>query len=73
MTERDRNLLFGVFAVQLKKVSSSQIMAAAGAWATDPSKDLPDRLVDEAIDEHGGDTAATLTPRFSHCSPCKFY
>jgi len=43
----DRNLLFGVFAVQLKKVTPSQIMAAAGAWATDQSKDLPERLVDE--------------------------
>lgn len=43
--EQDRNLLFGVFAVQLKMVAPSQIMAAAGAWAADPSKDLPDRLL----------------------------
>jgi len=34
--DRDRNLLFGVLAVQLKKVTPSQIMDAAGAWATDP-------------------------------------
>lgn len=38
---RDENLLFGVFAVQLKLVSPSQLMEAAAAWATDPSKDLP--------------------------------
>ncbi len=44
--ERDRNLLFGVLAVQLRKATPSQIMEAAGAWATDPSKTLPDRLVD---------------------------
>lgn len=41
---RDRNLLFGVFAVQLRKVSASDLMAAAGAWAADPNKDLPERL-----------------------------
>ena len=40
-------VLFGVFAVQMKLVSTSQVMAAAGAWAADPSKDLPDRMVDE--------------------------
>ncbi len=44
--DRDRNLLFGVFAVQLRKVTPSQIMEAAAAWATDPSKGLADRLRD---------------------------
>ena len=44
--DRDRNLLFGVLAAQLKKVTASQIMEAAGAWATDPSRDLPSRLVE---------------------------
>ena len=44
--DRDRNLLFGVFAVQLKKATPSQIMAAAGAWASDQSRDLPSYLED---------------------------
>lgn len=41
----DENLLFGVFAVQLKLVTPSQIMEAAGAWATDPGRDLSERLI----------------------------
>ncbi len=74
---RDINLLFGVFAVQLRKVTPSQIMEAAAAWAVDPATDLSDRLVNEgfledkdrrliqrlvteAVNEHGGDVAATL-------------
>ncbi len=44
--DRDRNLLFGVFAVQLRKVTPSQIMEAASAWASDPSKALSDRLIE---------------------------
>lgn len=44
--KRDQNLLFGVFAVQLNKVSPSQLMDVAGAWATDPSRDIPARLVE---------------------------
>ena len=43
--DRDRNLLFGVFAVQLNKVSAIQLMEAAGAWAVEPSKGIPERLV----------------------------
>lgn len=42
---RDQNLLFGIFAVQLKKISPTQLVDEAGAWATDPAKDLPERLV----------------------------
>mgnify|MGYP001450394060 CR=1 FL=1 len=42
---QDRNLLFGVFAVQLKRVSASEIMSAAAAWAAEPSQELSERLV----------------------------
>jgi len=42
---QDYNLLFAVFAAQLNKVTPSQIMQAAGAWAVDRTQDLPDRLV----------------------------
>jgi WD40 repeat protein/serine/threonine protein kinase len=44
--ERDHNLLFGVFAVQLHKVSPTELMDVAGSWATDPSRDIPTRLVE---------------------------
>ncbi|HIA48767.1 MAG TPA: hypothetical protein EYN96_12570 [Candidatus Hydrogenedentes bacterium] len=44
--ERDQNLLFGVFAVQLNKVTATQLMNAAAAWAVDPSKAIPGRLQD---------------------------
>lgn len=50
--EQDRNLLFGVFAVQLGKVTSSRLMQAAAAWAVDPVQALDRRLVqDGAITE----------------------
>ncbi|MCF6286190.1 MAG: serine/threonine protein kinase [Candidatus Hydrogenedentes bacterium] len=44
--KRDHNLLFGVFAVQLRKVSPTALMDVAGAWATDPSRDIATRLVE---------------------------
>ncbi len=44
--QRDRNFLFGIFAVQLGKVTRTQLMEAAGAWAADPSRDIAERLVD---------------------------
>ena len=44
--QEDRNLLFGVFAVQLGKVSASALMEAAAAWAVDTSKSLAERLVE---------------------------
>lgn len=43
---RDSNLLFGVFAVQLGKVSAIQIMDVAAAWALDTSRGLSSRLVE---------------------------
>ena len=47
--DNDRNLLFGVLAVQLRKVSPTQLMDVAAAWATDPSRDLPGRLLDAGL------------------------
>ena len=44
--ERDRNLLFGVFAVQLKQVTPIQLVEVAGAWAVNPAESLADRLVE---------------------------
>lgn len=43
---RDRNLLFGILAVQLKGVTAAQVMEAAAAWSTDPSICLAQRLQD---------------------------
>ena len=42
---RDHNLLFGVFAVQLHKVTPAQLMDVASAWASDTTRDIPSRLV----------------------------
>ena len=47
--EGDKNLLFGVFAVQLRKVTPQEIMAAAGAWAADTTKDIPTRLLQQGV------------------------
>lgn len=44
--QRDRNLLFGVLAVQLKRISPGQLVAAAALWAADSSKDLGARLIE---------------------------
>lgn len=43
---RDRNLLLGVIAVQLKYVSAQQLAAAAGAWASETSSDLGQVMVE---------------------------
>ena len=75
---RDQNLLFGVFAVQLGKVTPEQLVDVAAAWAADTSRDIASRLValnliteedrqflqrivDEAVAAHDGDTMETLT------------
>jgi len=47
--ERDQNLLFGVLAVQLRKITPTQLVDVAGAWAMDPSRDLPERLVETGV------------------------
>ncbi|MDZ4860302.1 MAG: protein kinase [Candidatus Hydrogenedentes bacterium] len=53
--DNDLNLLFGVFAVQLRKVMPAQLMEAASAWAIDPSRSLAARLVE--INAMGTDDA----------------
>jgi serine/threonine protein kinase len=49
MADRDRNLLFGIFAVQLMKLTPAQLVDAAAAWAADPSRDLAHRLCEAGI------------------------
>jgi serine/threonine protein kinase len=46
---RDRNLLFGILAVQLNLLTSAQLMDVAGAWAMDPSRDLSERLMESGL------------------------
>ena len=47
--DRDRNLLFGIFAVQLRKATPSQLMEVAGAWVMEPGRDLSDRMVEAGV------------------------
>lgn len=42
---RDRNLLFGILAVQLKFITPQQLVEAAGQWAANPERDIGDILV----------------------------
>ena len=42
--DRDTNLLFGVFAVQLRKITPPKLVDVAAAWVTDPSRNLAARL-----------------------------
>jgi WD40 repeat protein/serine/threonine protein kinase len=44
--DRDRNLLFGILAVQLRMATPAQLVDVGGAWATDPSRSLPERMVE---------------------------
>ena len=46
---RDHNLLFGVFAVQLHKVTPVQLMDVAASWAADTTRDIPSRMVELKI------------------------
>lgn len=49
MQYRDQNLLFGIFAVQLNQITSSQLAAAGAAWATDQSSSLRARLIEAGV------------------------
>ena len=46
---RDWNLLFGVCAVQRRKITPTQLVDVAASWATDPSRDLSSRLVEVGL------------------------
>src|ERR1700735_3997092 len=43
----DRNLLFGILAVQMDFISRDQLVAAMNAWVLDKGKPLGDLLVDQ--------------------------
>ena len=45
----DKELLFGVLAVQLKFATPHEVMEAAGAWATDQSRGLAARLRESGV------------------------
>ncbi len=54
--DRDRNLLFGIYAVQLERITPEQLVHAAGEWAADPSRDLAEHLVgSETLCDHDRD------------------
>ncbi len=57
----DANLLFGVFAVQLQKITPEQLAEAASMWAIDPSRGLAEQLVETgAMTESGRELIARL-------------
>ena len=45
MVNRDLNLLFGIMAVLLKRVTPEQLVEAAAWWASDPTASLAERMV----------------------------
>lgn len=47
--EGDRNLLFGILALQLDFVSREQLIAACSAWVKDKSHNLPAILVQQEV------------------------
>ncbi|MBI5092047.1 MAG: protein kinase [Candidatus Hydrogenedentes bacterium] len=52
--DRDKNLLFGILAAQLKRVTSSQLAEAAAAWVADPQKELAQHLVESGVLDDAG-------------------
>lgn len=46
MNQRDASLLFGVFAVQFKKITPQQLHEVAAQWQQDPSRELSQMLVE---------------------------
>jgi len=40
MRHKDRNLLFGILAVQLRRVTPAQLVTAAAKWAVEPDKEI---------------------------------
>lgn len=58
---QDRELLLGIFAVQLKKITPSQLAMLATSWTLDRSKDLRTRLLEsEAVSQRDLDMLAKL-------------
>jgi len=51
--EQDRNLLFGVLAVQLKRITPIQLAEAGASWAANPSHPLGERLVASGVLSEG--------------------
>lgn len=50
--DRDRNLLFGILAVQLCRITPQQSAEAGALWVADPSRSLGDYLVESnALDD----------------------
>lgn len=50
--DRDWNLLFGILAVRLQKISPAQLVDAAARWIENPQRDMPDWLAEaNAIQE----------------------
>lgn len=52
-SEGDRNLLFGILALQLDFVSREKLIAACSAWMKDKSHDLPAILVQQGAMDSG--------------------
>src|SRR5947209_9300201 len=74
--DAERNLLFGLIALQVGLIDQAQLVAAFQAWARDKSRPLADHLADRGLDadargaveamaalhvkKHGGDAEKSL-------------
>ncbi len=58
--KRDRDLLFGMLAVQLRGVTPAQLAEVSAAWTADPAVTLAQRMVDTGL-LSGGDRALLET------------
>ena len=47
--ERDRNLLFGIFAIQMRLIDAETFLEAAAAWAIHPEISLSERLIQSGL------------------------
>ena len=49
MSEHDASLLFGVFAIQFKKITPQQLHEVAAQWQKEPSRELSRMLVESGF------------------------
>jgi len=57
---RDRNLLFGVTAVQMRFIKPVDLARAAGLWASDPEKDLGGVLIEMGLIKEENQTVINM-------------
>ncbi len=79
MSRFDRNLLFGILAMQMDLITREQLVAAASKWLTDKSRSIEQIVIHETGHKENGrrlwtwPSQATSTPsaRYHHLAEAR--